>query len=509
MPTPTIRVFVDQPGPVINPNLYGHFAEHLGACINDGIWVGPDSAIPNDDGIRTDVAQALKRLHPPVLRWPGGCFADDYHWQDGIGPRERRPRRVNIWWGDAIEPNGFGTHEFMRLCRIIGAEPYFCGNVGSGSPRELRDWVEYCNFAGDSTLAAERAANGAAEPFGVRWWGVGNENWGCGGNFCPEDYAVEYKRFSTYLRDFSGTPLSLIACGPGGNDPEWTRRFFTKLGSFRRINAFSAHYYCGTSGTATEYTVDQWYELIARSLRMESLIKQQRAILDGFDPERRIGLIVDEWGTWHPAESGRNPRYLWQQNTMRDALVAAATLDIFNRHADKVVMANIAQTINVLQAMILTEGDRMVLTPTYHVFDMYQSHQGGTLIPTAFEAGEIVFQAGGGSAGVTDAAGIMAAGQTGHLPWLSGSASVKDGVLTLSVVNAHASEPVEAAIRLQRASVAAATALELMHVDIHAHNTFDTPDIVQPITRALEPPSGEWRHLFYPGSVTVLKVKLG
>jgi len=335
----------------INPNIYGHFAEHLGWCIYGGVWVGENSPIPNTGGIRNDVVAALKKMKPAVIRWPGGCFADDYHWQDGVGPREQRPRRVNIHWGEVVESNAFGTQEFMRFCRMVGAEPYIVGNVGSGTVQELREWVEYCNFEGDSSLTQQRAADGSPDPLNVTYWGVGNENWGCGGSFSPEDYCTEFRRFATFVRGF-GRQLYVIACGPSGNDVEWTTRFFRKLRKdywdFKNLHGFAAHYYCGTAGTATEYTVDQWYELIARGLYMEELVVQQRAAMDAYDPSRKIGLIVDEWGTWHPVEPGTNPRFLFQQNSLRDALVAATSLDIFNRHADKVVMTNIAQTIKTL-----------------------------------------------------------------------------------------------------------------------------------------------------------------
>jgi alpha-N-arabinofuranosidase len=486
-----ITVSIDEPIATINPNIYGHFAEHLGSCIYEGIWVGEDSLIPNVGGIRTDVVEAMKKIRPSIIRWPGGCFADDYHWADGVGPRENRPRRVNIWWGEALEGNAFGTHEFVRFCRMVGATPYLCGNVGSGSPRELRDWVEYCNFAGDSTLAQQRAADGSPEPLDIRYWSVGNENWGCGGSFCPEDYAAEYKRFVTFLHDFSGTPLFLIACGPAGNDAEWTRRFFTKLGQRRRIHGFAAHYYCGTAGTATEYDDTQWYRLIRRSLEMEPLILQQRAIMDGFDPERKIGLICDEWGTWHPPTPGHNPRHLWQQNTLRDALVAAATLDIFNRHADKIIMGNIAQTINVLQAMILTDGPRMLTTPTYHVYDMYQSHQGGESVRTSFETDEITFT----SDGIEQ-----------RLFGLNGSASLKDGILTLSVVNPHASQPTEATVRLRGGAATTASVTTLASEDLRAHNTFDQPNALVPQTRALRLDADNWSYTFPPASVTVMRI---
>ncbi len=480
-------------GAFINPNIYGHFAEHLGTCIYEGVWVGEDSPIPNVGGIRKDVVEALRKIQPPVLRWPGGCFADDYHWEDGVGPRADRPRRINIHWGEDIETNAFGTHEFVQFCRLIGAQPYICGNVGSGSPVELRNWLEYCNFPGDSTLARRRAANGSKEPLGVKYWGVGNENWGCGGNFAPEDYATEYKRFSTYLRDFGGFQVYLIGCGPSGNNADWSHRFFSKLGGYRRMHGYAAHYYCGSAGKATEYTTDEWYALIHRSLAMETLVKQQRAIMDGYDPERRIGLLVDEWGTWHPPAPGRHPRHLWQQNTLRDALVAAATLDIFNRHADKVVMGNIAQTINVLQAMILTQGDKMIATPTYHAYDMYKAHQGGRSLQATFESDPISFKAGG---------------QTQNIFGLNGSASLKGNVLTLSVVHTHATSPLEATVVLRGGEAKSVLVTTLTHTDIHAHNTFEAPDVVRPASYPLEVNAREWQHTFAPASVTVFKIRL-
>ena len=483
-----ITTHFDQPLAIIRPELYGHFAEHLGGCIDGGIWVGEDSPIANFGGIRSDVLDALRQLHPPVLRWPGGCYADDYHWEDGIGPRASRPRRVNLWWGQGIETNGFGTHEFIQVCRTLGAEPYVAANLGSGSPREMREWMEYCNFAGDSALASRRAANGSPVPFGVRYWGIGNEAWGCGGNFSPEDYAAEYKRFATYTRDFGGTRPYLIACGPDGNDADWTTRFFSKLGRFPQISGFAAHYYCGTAGeSATQYDVNGWYELIEKSSRIEKLIHDQRALLDQFDPQRKIGLIVDEWGTWHAPAPGRNPAHLWQQSTLRDGLVAALTLDIFNRNAEKLVMANIAQTVNVLQAMILTEEDRMLLTPTYHVFELYRSHQGGQSLRTDFEAPAISFAAGE---------------EKRQIQGLSGSASIKGGTLTLSVVNPHAALPVEAEIDWGGVSMREASISVLTHDDLTAHNTFESPGNLRPQISAWQPAD---RHSFPPASVTVFR----
>jgi alpha-N-arabinofuranosidase len=425
------------------------------------------------------------------LRWPGGCYADDYHWEDGVGPRSSRPRRVNTWWGQNVETNAFGTHEFIQVCRTLGAEPYLAGNVATGSPRELREWVEYCNFSGDSALARRRAQNGSPAPLGIRYWGIGNEAWGCGGSFSPEDYAAEYKRFATYVREFSDVVPFRIACGPDGNDLNWTRQFFSKLGRFPHIHGFAAHYYCGTAGpSATEFNVDQWYELLEKALRIEKLINEQRSLMDEFDSERQVGLVIDEWGTWHLPAPGRNPAHLWQQNTLRDALCAALTLDAFNRQADKLVMANIAQMVNVLQAMILTQGDKMLITPTYHVFELYRSHQGSRSVQCAFEAPEIHFVAGD---------------QKRDLPGLVGSASVKTDLLTLSVVNPQATLPVEARIDLGGRGLVDATLSVLSHSELAAHNTFEMPNVVKP-----QGQPWEWsgRHVFSPASVTVIRGRL-
>jgi alpha-N-arabinofuranosidase len=480
----------------IRPTIYGHFAEHLGRCIYEGIWVGEDSPIPNSGGLRNDVLAALKKLKPAVLRWPGGCFADDYHWQDGVGPHEGRPRRVNIHWGEVVDSNAFGTHEFVRLCRLIGAEPYICGNVGSGTVRELREWVEYCNFDGDSTLARQRAANGSPQPLDVTYWGVGNENWGCGGNFSPEDYCTEFRRYATYVRGL-GKPLFVIACGPSSNDVEWTVRFFRKLRhdyrDFRNIHGFAAHYYCGTAGTATEYSVDQWYELIARGLEMEPLVVQQRAAMDAYDPRRKIGLIVDEWGTWHPVEEGTHPRFLYQQNTLRDALVAATTLDIFNRHADKVVMANIAQTVNVLQAMVLTREDEMLVTPTGHVYEMYALHQGGMSLRVQIDTPAVAFRCGDGER---------------SLPVVSGSASLRDKTLFVTLTNSHARDAAEVEIDLLGGARAAGCTARVLSGEIHAHNTFAAPQQVEPRPLALPADGARFIWTLPPAAVVAASVAL-
>jgi alpha-L-arabinofuranosidase len=495
----SIHLLLDEPIGTINPNIYGHFAEHLGTCVYDGIWVGEESDVAHSEGLCSSVVEALRAIRPPVIRWPGGCFADDYRWEDGVGPRAERPRRVNIHWGDVVETNAFGTHEFIRFCRAIGAEPYLCGNVGSGTPRELRDWIEYCNLASGSTLGDRRAANGSPDPFSVRYWGVGNENWGCGGYFTPDDYGTEYRRYSTYARDFGGPPLYLIACGPNRNDLEWTRRFFMKLKDYRectRIHGYAAHLYCHTSELATEYGEERWYGLLAQAQEMEPLVVQQRALMDAFDPERRIGLVIDEWGTWHAPTPGRHPRFLWQQNTLRDALVAALTLDIFNRHADKVVMANIAQTVNVLQALLLTEGDRVIKTPTYHVYDLYQVHQGAQSVRSLFSSPEVEF---------------TEAGQPRQLFGLAGSASIRDGVLNLTVVNPGVGIPQETTITLRGDTrVLEARATVLTDEDIRAHNTVESPERLTPSAPETMPVEGaSFTYTFAPHSVTRLELRLG
>ena len=497
MPANAVRVLLDEP-PIgtVRPELHGQFAEHLGGCVYGGLWVGPGSAIPNDGGLRLDVLRALKRVRVPVLRWPGGCFADDYHWTDGVGPD--RPRRFNAWWGHDVDDNAFGTHEFLRLCRLLGAEPYLAGNVGSGTPAELKDWVEYTCFPGDTTLTRRRATDGHPTPYPVQYWGVGNESWGCGGSMTAAEYAAQYARFSTYLNTFArpptSLPLRLIAAGPDRNHLDWTRTFFTTLADRRPHDlatyGYGAHYYAGTAGTATDFTADQWYHLLHNASGVEQLITEQRALMDTLPAARSVGLMLDEWGTWHPPTPGAGVDHLWQQNTLRDAVVAALTLDTFHRHADKLVMANLAQVANVLQAMVLTDGDRMTVTPTYHVFDLYQPHQGGTAHRLDVTCGTIRFAK-------DDAVAT--------LPTLSGSATVKDGTLTLSVVNAHTTWPIAATLELSGRTLADVTVDTLADDDLTAHNTVDAPDRLTPV-RSTPPFAGT--HTFPPASVTVLRGRL-
>lgn len=388
-----LTINADQGVHTINRNIYGHFSEHLGRCIYEGFWVGEGSAIPNTRGIRNDVVEALRRIRIPVLRWPGGCFADEYHWRDGIGPRGDRPTMVNTHWGGVTENNHFGTHEFMDLCEQLGCEPYICGNVGSGTVREMQEWVEYLTFDGRSPMADLRRRNGREAPWRLKYWGVGNENWGCGGNIRAEYYANEYRRYQTYVRNFAGNQIFKIACGPSGGDAHWTEvlmrdalKDIWELGIL--MHGLSLHYYCGSgknSRSATQFREEDWFHQLKLALVMEELVTRHSAIMDGYDPAKGTALVVDEWGTWHAVESGTNPGFLYQQNSLRDALAAGVTLDIFNNHCDRVRMANIAQTVNVLQSMILTDGPKMILTPTYHVFDMYQVHHDAVLLPARLE----------------------------------------------------------------------------------------------------------------------------
>ena len=417
----------------IRKEIYGHFSEHLGRCIYQGYYVGEDSRVPNVRGIRTDVVEALKKIGVPVLRWPGGCFADEYHWQDGIGPKESRRRMVNTHWGGIVEDNSFGTHEFLELCRQVGCEPYITGNVGSGSVKEMSEWVEYLNSDGDSSVVRERRANGRQDSWGVRFWGVGNESWGCGGMMRPEYYADEYRRYQNFCRQYGQNKLYKIACGPNDGDANWTEVLMKNAAAC--MDGLSLHRYTIPGGwnnknSATKFSAEDYWETLALSADMERRILTHAKIMDRYDPEKRIGLIVDEWGTWFQVEPDTNPGFLYQQNTMRDAMVAAVHLDIFNRHCDRVYMANIAQTVNVLQAIILTEGSRMVLTPTYYVFDLYKAHMDARELDCFVEAE----QAG------TDRY---------RMPGISASASEKDGRVTLTVSNLNPEKGEEVTVLLR------------------------------------------------------------
>lgn len=387
-----LRINREQSIGTIAPEIYGHFSEHLGRCIYEGIYVGENSEIPNVNGMRVDVVEALKEMQIPVLRWPGGCFADEYHWKDGIGPKETRKKMINTHWGGVLEDNSFGTHEFFELCRQLGCKTYINGNLGSGTVQEMSEWVEYMTFAGVSPMADLRRKNGQDEPWTVDYFGVGNENWGCGGNMRPQFYADEYRRYQTYLRTYDQSkPLHKICCGPNSDDYDWTREVFAVTydhmapGFHGYMDGYSLHYYTVPNtwehkGSATDFTEEEWYMTLKKALFMDTLIKQHGSIMDAYDPDKKIGMMVDEWGCWYDVEPGTNPGFLYQQNSVRDALVAGVTLNVFNKHCDRVKMANIAQLVNVLQSVILTEGPDMVLTPTYHVFHMFRHHQGAKLL---------------------------------------------------------------------------------------------------------------------------------
>jgi alpha-N-arabinofuranosidase len=382
--------------PVIPAEIYGQFAEHLGRCIYDGIWVGPDSDIPNINGYRKDLVEALKELKVPVLRWPGGCFADEYHWMDGIGPKENRPMMINNNWGGTVEDNSFGTHEFFNLCELLECEPYLSGNVGSGSVEELAKWVEYITAEG-GTLAELRAKNGRKEPWSLKYLGVGNESWGCGGNMRPEYYSDLYRRYATYCRNYDGNVLYKVASGASDYDYNWTKVLMDRIGN--QMHGVSLHYYTvkgweGSKGSATDFDTDWWYNMVSKAVEVEEVIENHKAIMNAYDPEGKVDLLLDEWGTWFDVEPGTNPGHLYQQNTMRDAMVAAMSLNIFHRHTDRLKMANIAQIVNVLQAMILTKGNEMVLTPTYHVFRMYNVHQNAQYVPTECNVADMVAPSG-------------------------------------------------------------------------------------------------------------------
>ena len=370
----------------ISKNIYGHFAEHLGHCIYGGFYVGDTSkTIPNTAGVRNDIIDALKKLKIPNLRWPGGCFADTYHWKDGVGPKDKRPTMVNKWWGGVTEDNSFGTHDFLNMCELLGAEPYLSGNVGSGTVQELADWVQYTNFAGKSPMSDWRKANGREQPWKVKFWGIGNEAWGCGGNMKPEYYADEYRKFATFISDWENTGgLTRIASGASDADYNWTETLMKNI-PLNMLGGVAMHHYSvidwNHKSSATDYTEAQYFATMKEAWKMDELVTKHAAIMDKYDPKKKIALVVDEWGGWYDVEPGTNPGFLYQQNTMRDAMIAGLTLNIFNNHADRVRVACLAQCVNVLQAVILTDKEKMILTPTYHVMEMYNVHQDAKLLP--------------------------------------------------------------------------------------------------------------------------------
>ena len=520
-----IEVLLGEEIGTISPTIYGHFAEHLGGVVYDGIWVGENSKVPNTGGIRTALVDALKRIKAPVIRWPGGCFADSYDWRDGTGPRARRPRRTNFWadapeWPKNVpagpwkfETNHFGTNEFLSFCRLAGAEGYLAANVRGLGAQQFYEWIEYCNSPAGSTTGAEQRASGempSRDPFRVRFWGVGNESWGCGGNLTPEEYAAEYRRFTAAVPHY-GVDLSFIASGANVDDFNWTRGFFSKTaeknrGLFGGIFGWGLHHYAwnlgmgktndwfAAKGDALRFNEAEYYELLREADRMESLINQHWTIMGEYDRQHRVKLVVDEWGAWYKPGSEVDPTHLLgQQSTMRDAVLAGLTLDTFNRHADKVAMANVAQLINCLHSLFLAHEDKFITTPTFHVFEMFMPHMGGRAVRAVFSAPEVHY---------------TRVDKPAEFWGLSGSASVNGKQLTLTVTNPHLSEPRETEIVVRGARAATAQALVLAEPDVHGHNTFANPKTVQPRNEPVTVNAGAISYRFAPASVTRLQVSL-
>jgi alpha-N-arabinofuranosidase len=461
----TVTVKADEGTQIIPKEIYGQFAEHLGTCIYGGLWVGEESDIPNVNGYRTDVLNALKELKVPVLRWPGGCFADEYHWMDGIGPKENRPKMVNNNWGGPIEDNSFGTHEFLNLCEMLGCEPYISGNVGSGTVEELAKWVEYMTSDGDSPMARLRRQNGRDKAWNVKFLGVGNESWGCGGSMRPEYYADLYRRYSTYCRNYDGNNLFKIASGASDYDYNWTRVLMKNVGS--RMNGISLHYYTvagwnGSKGSATDFTDDDYYWTLGKCREIESVLQKHIAIMDELDPKNNVSLLLDEWGTWWDEEPGTVRGHLYQQNTLRDAFVASLSLDIFHKYTERLKMANIAQVVNVLQSMILTNKEKMVLTPTYYVFKMYNVHQDATYLPVELTC---------------DTIGVRG---DRNLPLVSATASRdKEGRVHISMSNVNKDETEEITVNLQGIKAKSVSGQILTSAKLTDYNSFEKPDVVK------------------------------
>jgi alpha-N-arabinofuranosidase len=448
-----IIVHADQPGSKIDKAIYGQFAEHLGHCIYGGIYVGEKSDIPNTNGFRLDVVGALKELKVPLVRWPGGCFADTYHWKDGIGPKADRSSIINVHWGGVTEDNSFGTHEFLNFCELIGADPYICLNVGSGTVQEAADWIEYVTSTNESPITKLRKKNGREKPWNVKYWSAGNETWGCGGNMRPEYYADLYRQYASYMR---APGIYKIASGANSEDYKWMEVLMKEAG--RMMNGISLHYYTvpqdwNKKGSATQFDEATWFTTLQKTLKMEELVTKHSAIMDKYDPAKKVGLLVDEWGNWFDVEPGTNPGFLFQQNTMRDALVAGINLNIFNNHSDRVRMSNIAQMINVLQSVILTKDKEMVLTPTYYVFKMYNVHQDATMLPIEIKCGK--YTSG-----------------TNSIDAINASASIKDGVISITLCNLDPVHSQEISFDIQGHKFAAVSGKIVTADKINAYNDF-------------------------------------
>lgn len=462
--TTEIVLFPDSAKQTISRHIYGQFSEHLGSCIYNGLWVGENSSIPNIKGYRKDVFEALKALDIPNLRWPGGCFADEYHWKDGVGPKDQRPRMVNTSWGGVVEDNSFGTHEFLNLCEMLECEPYVSANVGSGSVEEMSEWVAYMT-ADAGPMSELRKKNGREKPWRVKYLGVGNESWGCGGSMTPEYYSDLYRRYATFSKNYNNNQLYKIASGASDYDYNWTDVLMKNVG--HRMQGLSLHYYTVADwthkGSATKFNEKVYWETMAKALEVEDVLQKHIAIMDKYDPQKKIGLLLDEWGTWFDVEPGTNPGFLYQQNTMRDAMVAAASLNIFHKYTDRLSMANIAQIVNVLQAMILTDEDKMVLTPTYHVFEMYRPHQDAQYIPAVLIDGDK----------------FKLRGRDNDVVNYSASKD-KNGKIHISLANLDLKNDRKVEIRLQGNTVKNVSGRILKAKSIDTHNTFENPNQVTP-----------------------------
>ena len=517
-----IEILLDEPGAMIAPEIYGHFVENLGGVVYDGVWVGEQSSIPHINGVRKQLIEALRKVKPGMIRWPGGCFADQYDWRDGIGPREKRPRRTNFWvdaqeWApnanrrgpQSFDPNLFGTVEFARFCESVGAQPYFAANVRSLPAEQLFQWIEYCNSpTGSTTLADQRAADGHAEPLNVKLWGIGNESWGCGGNFDPEDYAAEFRRYTAWTPSY-GLKLAAVGSGPPDDNFAWTRRVFAKLGhdGINSMWGWAMHHYSwNASGhphaewykaksDALKFDASQYYSILRDAHDMDRLIRTHWNVMEESDPEHKVKLVVDEWGAWHTPGTEPFPEaLLGQQNTMRDAVVAGMTLDTFNRHAEKVAMASVAQLVNNLQSLFFAHENRFCLTPTYHVFDLYSAHQNGRSIRTVISAPDVHYTWDDKPAG---------------MPGLSSSSSLKGTALTVTVTNPSIDTARAAELVVRGGRIQSLSAKVLAANDVHVHNSFDNPRAVEPTAMSLKADGPIFTHTFPPASVTKFEVAIG
>ena len=488
-----VTIRAGEPGATINPNVYGQFAEHLGAGIYGGVWVGEKSDIPNTNGFRNDVVKALKDLHVPVVRWPGGCFADEYHWRDGIGPRAGRPVKVNTHWGGVAETNEFGTHEFMAFAEMIGTKVYISGNVGSGSPQEMADWMEYMTSDTVSTLANLRRKNGRDKPWEVQFFGIGNETWGCGGNMTPEYYANLFRQFATYVKAPRGHRPKIVASGGHDAGTTWADVLTTNV--HRDMDAISHHYYTTPTGVwekkgnSVGFPESEWISTLKHTMQIDEYITGNEKVLDKNDPGGKVAFYVDEWGTWYSPEPGREPGFLYQQNTLRDALVAGLNFNIFHRHAQRVQMTNIAQMVNVLQAMILTDGPKMALTPTYYAFQMYIPFQGATFLPTDITTPDY-------SLGTDTVQSVSVS-----------AARDINGTLQLALVNLDPNREAAVTTAVTGMQVKSASGRVLTAKAMDARNTFDTPEAVKPVSIVAKKEGGKLVLRLPPKSVAVIQLQ--